>query len=257
MADAIEVNIVQPETGAEAPVVLSSTPRPANVPEQFWDPVKGETKMDELLASIVDKPADAPADEAPKGNEEAPKEGDEEAPKVEDEQADELAEAAGIDIAAVEATFLESGEIGEDTYEKAAKIGISKEMVDEFVQYRVTQADLMRDEMLKPYGGLEAVTGMTEWAGKNWTPEQANAFNEAVGSGDKGRVELAVRALKADFDKKNGVKPKLLTPAGGSSNAGGVFNSLQEMMAAQQDPRYAKDPAYRAEVAAKLRRSKI
>ncbi len=42
-------------------------------------------------------------------------------------------------MAEVEAHFLEKGEIPADTYEKMAKVGISKEMVDEFVQYRVQQ----------------------------------------------------------------------------------------------------------------------
>lgn len=249
MGDVAEITITQPETGPVAPVVLSDTPRPDNVPEEFWDAEKGVMKTDEMLAAL-----------AAQGTEEAPKAGEEttENTPLEGEGEEEaLAAEAGIDIAAVEASFLESGTIPEDTYEKAAKIGVSKEMVDEFVQYRVKQADMLREEMFQPFGGNDAVDAMIAWAGTNWTEAQANAFNEATGSADRGRIELALKALKTDFDRANGVKPKLVTPSGGRVKGGGSFSSMAELMAAQKDPRYAVDPAYRAEVAAKLKRSSI
>lgn len=243
--NAAEVVVATPETGAEAPVVST---RPEHVPAEFWDEESKSIKTDALL-------------EAVKGNTAATEETTEETPEETpegDEEAEALAAEAGIDVADVEAAFLESGTIPEDTYEKAAKIGVSKEMVDEFVQYRVRQADMLRDEILQPFGGMEIVTKMVEWAGSAWKPEQAEAFNGLVNSGDRAKIELAVRGLQADYQKAHGVRPKLVTPAGGANTpAGGVFRSIQELAAAQADPRYKTDPAYRDAVIAKLSRSKI
>ncbi len=78
-----------------------------------------------------------------------------------------------------------------------------------------------------------------------------------VNSGDKARIDLAVKALKADFDKNNGVRPKLVTPSAKTVPNGGTFGSIQELMAAQNDPRYKSDPAYRNAVIEKLSRSSI
>lgn len=248
MSNFQEVVIAQEPTGLEAPPVVSSTPRPENVPEAFWDAEKGEVNMEALLAAAAKAPEGA-AEEKPEGEAEE-KPGDE-------TKAEELAAEAGVNVAEVEAHFLEKGEIPADTYEKMEKVGISKEMVDEFVQFRVQQADLARDEVLRPFGGTEAVTGMVDWASKNWTEAQANSFNDAVNSGDKARIELAVKALKADYDKKNGVRPSLVTPSAKTVPNGGTFASIQELMAAQNDPRYKADPAYRDAVIQKLSRSSL
>lgn len=260
MSNFQEVTIKQEETGEVAPVQMSETPRPDNVPEQFWDPIKGEMKMDDMLAALTgkaDETTEAPkeGEEAPKEGEEAPKEGDEEK-TAEEQEAARIAAEAGVDVAAVEAAFVETGKIDDVVYEKLSKVGISKDVVDEFVQYRVGQADRVKSEMFQPYGGEEAVVKMTEWAGENWTEAQAKAFNEAANSADRGKIELALKGLKADFDKKNGVRPSLLqgktVPA-----TNGAFSSMAELMTAQRDPRYTTDPAYRDAVMAKLSRSKI
>lgn len=254
MSEFQEVTISQEPAGFEAPAV-PGVERPENVPEQFWDAEKGAVNTEALLAAVAGKTPEAAAEETPEG--EAKADETPEGKTEEETKAEELAAEAGVNVAEVEAHFLEKGEIPADTYEKMAKAGISKEMVDEFVQYRVTQGDLVRDEVLRPYGGMEAVGQMVEWAGKNWTEDQANSFNEAVNSGSKAKIDLAVKALKADYDKKNGVRPTLVTPSGGSSANSGAFSSLQDMMAAQRDPRYNSDPAYRDSVMAKLARSKF
>lgn len=246
MSDFQEVVIKEEPTGAEATVVLSSTPRPAEIPEQFWDPVKGAVKMMDLLAAAA----------APKAAEEAADVGAKEAAE-EETKAEELAAEAGVDVAAAEAAYLETGEVPADVYEKLGKIGISKDLVDEFVQNRVSQADRLRDEVLSPYGGEGGVGKMVEWAGKNWTQAQADAFNTAINGGNRGQMELALKGLKADFEKKNGIRPSLVQGDSGAGTGSSVFRSLQELAAAQRDPRYRTDPAYHAEVFAKLARSKI
>lgn len=246
MSNQHEVVITTPATPAEAPVVSS---RPDNVPAEYWDEATKSINTEALLAAVAAPAGDT--GEAPKA--------DEEAPKVDEEKkAEALADEAGIDVGAVEAAFLETGEVPADTYEKAAKVGITKEMVDEFVGYRVRQADMLREEILQPFGGTEAVGKMAEWAGTNWTKEKAESFNKLVNSGDRGSIELAVRGLQADYQKANGTRPRLVSGTGGAAaSASGVYRSIQELAADQRDPRYATDPAFQKAVFEKLRRSSI
>lgn len=254
-----QVDIVSEPTGAEAPVQTSGVERPENVPEQFWDAEKGVVNTEALLAAVTQKAEDPKADEQKPAEGEAPKDGDK--PKEDgatdekDTEANKIAEEAGVDVSAVEAYFVEKGEIPADTYEKLAKVGIGKEMVDEFVQYRVGRADAVKAEIMSQFGGETAVTEMTAWAGASWTPEKAAAFNAAVTSGDRGQIELALQALQADFTKAKGLRPSLLKPTSGVTSASGAFQSLEELSRAQADPRYRNDPAYRRSVEERLRAS--
>lgn len=232
--NAMEAVITQEPTPAEAPNAEEKAA------ETTTETVAAEETKEEVTETTTEETKEEPA----KGAEQEAK-------------AEEVADAAGIDIAAVESAFLETGEIPADTYEKAAKIGVTKEMVDEFVQYRVSQADRVREEILRPYGGEEVVGGMVDWAAKNWAPDQAKAFNDAVNSGDRGRVDLALRALSADYTKANGVKPSLLTPSTGTVVPGGVYESMEQLISDQADPRYRTDKAFREGVEKKLARSRI
>ena len=251
MSDPIEVVIRQEETGPTAPVAGST--RPDHIPEKFWNAEKGEVNTDALLKSYT-------ALEGRLGGAEqgATEDAPDETPGGEEGAAEQVADAAGIDMAAVEAHYLESGEIPADTYERLSKVGVTKEMVDEFVQYRVGQADAIRNEVLNTAGGEEAVTKMAEWAGKNYTPAQADAFNKAMESKDRGQMEIALRALKADFEKVNGSRPaRVITPTTASVASGGSYASFAQLLQDQRDPRYATDPAFRAQVVEKLKRSNV
>lgn len=252
---AIEFNITSPETGAEAP--STQTERPDNVPEKFWDAEKGAVNTDALLSSYaaLETKMGAPKAEEEATPAETPEGAEESA--TGDEDADKIVEEAGLDVEAIESHWLEHGTLPEAELEKLAKVGVTKEMAEEFVAYRAGQADRIRDDMYKTVGGEEAVNKMVDWAGKTFTKEQADRFNTAVNSGDQAQVEYALKALKADYDKANGVLPKLLKPTSSSSGKGDSYQSLDQLLKDQADPRYAADPAFRANVMAKLQRSEI
>lgn len=233
--------------------------RPDNVPEKFWDAAAGTVNTDALLASYGELESKLGGDTQGEAEAENPAEAPEapEAP-VSEEQAGEIAESAGIDMAAAEAHFMETGNISEDDYAKLEQVGITRDMVEEFIGYRVHQADAIRDEVLQPYGGAEGAGRMVEWAADNWDPDSAAAFNEAMESGDKGKMAIALRALKLDHDKAVGVRPQRLQQAAtGAPSKGAVFQSFEQLMEAQRDPRYATDPAYRKSVMDRLSRSNI
>lgn len=254
---------------AEDAANAAAAARPENVPEKFWDATAGAVNTEALLASYgeLEKKLGAGADPKKPGagdsilpsdaNQEDPEGGSDGDDKTKDGAGSEdVAEAASIDLGAAEAHFAEHGEVPEDVYEKAAALGFDKDAVNEFVAYRVAQADRIRDELMTPLGGEEAVTKMMEWAGREWSEDKVNSFNEAFEGKDKGRMELVLKALKADFDKAHGVRPKLVQGASGQAR-GGAYTSVEQLLADQRDPRYATDPAYRAAVVAKLARSNI
>ena len=85
---------------------------------------------------------------------------------------------------------------------------------------------------------------------------QINAFDEVVNSGSVQAINLAVAGLKAQYDNANGVEGRMVTGKA-PTNSGDVFRSQQELVAAMNDVRYDRDPAYRQDVIEKLDRSNL
>lgn len=253
----MEVQITS-HTGPDAPQVSTAAARPENVPEKFWNAEKGEVNTEALLASYVSLESKLGAPKADESGAEVTTEAEAETDKTdEDEAAEKIATEAGLDVEAIEAHWLEHGTVPEAELEKLAKVGVTKEMAEEFISYRQAQAETVRTEMLATVGGEEVVNKMVEWAGKNYTPEKAEAFNKAVNSKDRGQIEMALKALQKDYEKANGRVPKLVKPSSGVASKGDRYESLEQMMADQRDPRYATDPAFRQKVIDKLSRSNI
>jgi hypothetical protein len=98
---------------------------------------------------------------------------------------------------------------------------------------------------------------MTDWAETGLPEAEVDAFNEVVTTGSPAQIALAVRGLQAQYAASGaGNPPKLITQG---TPAGGVtpFKSSDEVVLAMSDKRYANDPAYRAEIEARLERSDL
>lgn len=261
MSGAVEFNIQAEPTGAEAPV---QSDRPAHIPEKFWDASTKTVNTDALLQSYgeLEKKIGAPK-EAAQEQESAATEGEEKAADETAEDDDEkaakaAADAAGIGMDALQAEFDKDGKLSDTSYEKLDKAGFPKETVDDFIEYRKSKADGYVAAAHAAAGGADELAKMTEWAAKGYDAAKVQVFNDAVNSGDKNRAEQAIKALKADFVKAKGSPPKLLnTPNNPGGNSGEVYTSLQQMLADQAKPEYARDPAFREAVKQKLARSSI
>lgn len=172
------------------------------------------------------------------------------------EQAAEAAKSAGVDMAALETEFAEHGGLTDATYESLEKAGFDKATVDSYIAGQQALADASQARIEEHVGGAETLENMIEWAATNLSEEEKVAFNNTVDAADEAGLKLALDGLKAKYVASEGNEPNLV---GGATkgNSGGVFRSTAEMKAAMSDPRYAKDPAYRADVEAKLLRSDI
>ena len=105
-------------------------------------------------------------------------------------------------------------------------------------------------------GGEQAYAQIVNWAKSNVPSEQLTAFNEVVNSGSVQAIQLAVSGLKAEYDNANGVEGRMVTGKS-PTKSGDVFRSQAELVAAMNDSRYDRDPAYRQDVIEKLDRSDL
>ena len=105
-------------------------------------------------------------------------------------------------------------------------------------------------------GGEKQYANIVNWAKTNLPQDQIVAFDEVVNTGSVQAIQLAVSGLKAEYDNANGVEGRMVTGKA-PTNSGDVFRSQQELVAAMNDVRYDRDPAYRQDVIEKLDRSNL
>lgn len=227
---------------AEAPV------RPEHVPEKFWNAetgvidtaawAKSYTELEQKQSGV--KPADAPVI-PPVDAQKTP----------EEIAAAEALESRGISMEALSAEFQQAGALSEKSYADLAAKGIPKAMVDQYIAGQQAMANQVTAEAHAVAGGKDEFAQMVKWAATGLTAGEIAAYDAAVTGGTLDQMKFAVAGLKARYEAINGKEPGLL--GGGNANAGGNgFASLAEQTAAIKDPRYQKDPAYRAQVATKI-----
>ena len=118
----------------------------------------------------------------------------------------------------------------------------------------ISQSDI--NQIKNSAGGDQAYANIINWAKSNLPQEKITAFDEVVNTGSVQAIQLAVSGLKSEYDNANGVEGRMVTGKA-PNNSGDVFRSQQELVAAMNDPRYDRDPAYRQDVIQKLDRSDL
>jgi len=82
------------------------------------------------------------------------------------------------------------------------------------------------------------------------TKPEIEAYNAAM-SGNMETRKMAIEAIKSKYVAKTGSNPKVLVGLAASPAQSG-YESKAQMTSDMKDPRYAKDPAYRAAVERKI-----
>ena len=118
----------------------------------------------------------------------------------------------------------------------------------------ITEAQI--SDIKKSAGGDQVYANVVNWAKDNLDQSQVNAFDEVVNTGSVAAIKLAVAGLKAQYDNANGVEGRMVTGKP-PTNSGDIYRSQAELVAAMNDPRYDRDPAYRQDVIEKLDRSNL
>lgn len=152
--------------------------------------------------------------------------------------------------------YAQSGEISAESREAFTKAtGLPDSLIDDHIAgVQRTETDNMAAAQ-SIAGGEEAYAEMIAWASETLNESEREAYNSAVFSRNPDLAAMAVEGLKARFSRENGVAPNLV--AGNRPNYGGVeaFQSEFEWTEARRSPQYAKDPNFRKQVEARLKRS--
>lgn len=226
----------------DTPLPSDGTPeeRPEWLPEKFKSP-------EDMAKAYAELEKSQGRGEKPEG----------ETDTTEESNADKAVKDAGLDMTALQSEFAEKGELADESYEALAKAGIPKEMVDAYIAGQEAKAAEVEKDLLGPVGGKEAYQEMVEWAGENLSEADIDAFNSVLDTGDANAMKLAVKDLHSKFTEANGADPARQVTGKGTASTVGVYESTQDLMKDMQSPEYAKNPAFRAKVEAKLARSNI
>jgi hypothetical protein len=119
-----------------------------------------------------------------------------------------------------------------------------------------TLSEAQAQELMKMVGGQKAYQSMLSWAGDNFSKEQVEMYDSVMESGNPNAIFFAVQALQAQYNNAVGSDGQLLTGRG-TQDTDDSFKSQAELVAAMGDPRYDRDPAYRAELMRRLENSEV
>lgn len=228
--------------------------------DSYEDLEKSYTELEKKLGSSKKDAAQEGEEETPKpktkDKSEVKSEGNDAEENVE-QKAREAVENAGVDFDALRASYDANGELTDEDYEALEKGGIPRHLVDEFIAGQEARRSVIEGQVFDAVGGKESYSRLTEWAADHLSEEEIEIYNAEVNSGNPARIMFAVNGLKAQFDRAEGFEPsrQITGKAGGLD--GGSYQSWEQVRADMSDPRYERDPAYRAAVEAKVGRSKL
>ena len=156
--------------------------------------------------------------------------------------------------------YAETGELTPEVMEQFTSMS-SADLVNAYMemQGQIPTADLTDQQVNNIYGvvgGQENYQRVIEWSKDNLDQTDIEAFDNLVDSGNDRMIALAVSGLNSLMEKNVGFEGEMATGRAPRQQAD-VFRSQAEVVAAMQDPRYDRDPAYRNDVFEKLGRSNV
>lgn len=231
--------------------------RPDHIPEKFWDAEKGEIRVEDLAKSYAElektlsqRQQQQPQKPAKDGDGTASGENEGEGNENEDAYAAGVKQFASLREQAT-AKLVAGEALDEEMYAGFEKHGLTREDVDGWIAGQEALGTLARMEVHAEVGGEDTYKAMIEWAKANYSPEEIEVYDRDIHSGSKAVRLAAAKGLLARFQQANGTNGKNVTNKGGARTYAG-YNSRAEMVEDMGSPRYAKDSAFRAEVARKV-----
>ena len=177
-----------------------------------------------------------------------------------------LSDGASLISSANDEYYANDGKLSEETLDKFSNMS-SKELVEAYLEVQNTDAfknqgevpDLSEADInnVKNFAGGEAqYDNLIKWADSNLDAKAKEAFDSIVNTGSVDAIKIAVSGLKSQYEAANGYEGKMYTGKAPKGNTD-VFRSQAELVAAMNDKRYDRDPAYRQDVIEKLDRSDL
>jgi len=183
-----------------------------------------------------------------------------ETPPKEEEPTEEKAEES-TDSSLFDRLWEEAqGEITDETLSELSNTQ-PEDLARMYLQYRSqNQRPQINEEtaqqLKQSVGGEQAYSEMMRWASDNLNESEIGMYDAVMDLGDPNAAYFAMQSLAFRFKDTVGVEGNLLQGKSASDTTKG-FKSQAEVVAAMQDPRYDRDPAYRQEVMTKLESSNV
>jgi hypothetical protein len=216
----------------------NDTDRPEWLPEKFGSPEDMAKAYSELESRM----------------------GSQETEDVSDQEESEVREEldqAGVDYDALSQEFWANGDLSPDSYDMLYQAGIPREIVDSYITSQLSVMESQRSNIMNEVGGEEGYQALTSWAADNLDDSEIDYFNRMMDSNDFNAIRMTVKSIAARREASEGIEPTRNLSGSLSGGTGGSYDSVQQLMTDMQSPSYENDPAFRAQVEAKLGRSNI
>ena len=150
--------------------------------------------------------------------------------------------------------YQEKGTLSENSYKELNDMGLDKNLVDGYIAGQQAIANNDVRTIHNTVGGEQNYAKVIEFAKTNLNEAEQNAFNETLDTGSIEQVKLAVQAIagKAGI---NATEPAKMISGDSIDTSSDVFENVHQVTEAMNDPRYAKDSAFRKRVEEKIARS--
>lgn len=157
--------------------------------------------------------------------------------------------------------FAEKGELNPESYTKLEALGVSKDMVDQYIAGAKATADATVGQIYQVAGGEESYKSMIEWAGSEksgLSDAEIAAFDKAVTGNDIATAKLAVEGLRSKFRAAVPTKPVALKGENGKfSGSAQPYTNMAQVTADMRNPLYKTDQSFRDKVAQRLAKSNV
>lgn len=209
-----------------------------------------KAKYEELLSK--GKPEDTPEKSGLDISEEASED-------ITPDKAEEVSTLTPDQMNKYSAEFNANGGLSETSYSELTKLGLSKAVVDSYIQGQAAIQEAQHTKAYTAVGGEEVYSDMIAWAKQTWSPEQISVFNSQVQSGNSDRIMFGVESLAAQYKAANGspMPRRALSGSTQGTSGGGTkgYADKGEMYKAMRNPMYGKDASYTQAVAKKIEQS--
>ena len=169
------------------------------------------------------------------------------------EKATEVLESKGFDYQALTEEFQANGDLTPETRDKLAKQGLTPELVDAYIEGQKAIVQRAMEDIASTVGGMENMATIVDWAKANLSEEEKKSIDAVH---DPAVIKILLKDLERRMNDSEGYVPQAQLQGGAGDVRGDYFESMAEVEEAINDPRYSKDPAYRAKVAQKLTASR-
>lgn len=168
---------------------------------------------------------------------------------------DEVSQALdkkGIDYNALTDEYMANKKLSEETFKKLETAGIPREMAENYIKGYEARVEIERNELAEVVGGREKFNELITWCTNNLETDEIISLNAIR---DKFQLQATLKGLKVRMEEKEGINPNYQKGDGDKNTMTG-YRSQAEMFEAIKDPKYQKDPAYRADVQKKIAASR-